>query len=251
MSDITLIQGDCLEKMKDIPDNSIDMVLCDLPYGTTACKWDVVIPLDKLWEQYRRTVKDNGAIVLFGSEPFSSALRVSNLDMYKYDWIWDKKTGLGFLDSKFRPLKSHENISVFSIGGCSNGCKIPMTYNPQGVKYKDAKYKTQPTTIFHSKPNRNEGEYKSMTNCPKSILSYGREKGFHSAQKPVALLEYLIKTYSNEGDTILDNTMGSGSTMVACVNTKRKGIGIELNEEYFAIAEKRVREAQQQLTFDF
>lgn len=248
---IELIHGDCLVEMQRIPDKSVDMVLCDLPYGTTACKWDVVIPFDKLWKQYYRIVKDNGAIVLFGSEPFSSVLRVSNLDMYKYDWIWDKKTGLGFLDSKFRPLKQHETISVFSIGGCSNGCKIPMKYNPQGVEYKDAKYKTQPTTIFHSKPNRNGGGYKSMANCPKSILSYGREKGFHPTQKPVALLEYLIKTYSNEGDIVLDNCMGSGSTGVACVNTRRNFIGIELNDEYFAIADKRIKEAQQQLTFDF
>lgn len=248
MSKIELIHGDCLVEMQRIPDKSVDMILCDLPYGTTACKWDVVIPFDKLWEQYRRVVKDNGAIVLFGSEPFSSILRVSNLDMYKYDWIWDKKTGLGFLDSKFRPLKSHETISVFSIGGCSNGCKIPMKYNPQGVGYEDAKYKRQPTTIFHSKPNRNEGGYKSMVNCPKSILSYGRVKGFHPTQKPTALLEYLIKTYSNEGDTILDNTMGSGSTMVACVNTKRNGIGIELDDNYFKIAQERVKQAQTQLT---
>ena len=209
-------------------------------FGTTACKWDVVIPFEPLWAQYKRIIKDNGAIVLFGSEPFSSVLRVSNLDMYKYDFVWDKKTGLGFLDSKFRPLKSHETISVFSIGGCSNGCKIPMKYNPQGIEYKDAKYKTQPTTIFHSKPNRKDDGYKSMVNCPKSILTYVREKGFHPTQKPVALLEYLIKTYTNEGDTVLDNTMGSGSTGVACVNTNRNFIGIEIDENYFEIAKNRI-----------
>ena len=246
MNEVKLYKGDCLVAMKDIPGKSIDMILCDLPYGTTACKWDVVIPFEPLWKQYERIIKDNGAIVLFGSEPFSSMLRVSNLNMYKYDWIWDKKTGLGFLDSKFRPLKSHETISVFSIGGCSNGSKIPMKYNPQGVEYTDAKYKTTSTTIFHSKPNRNGGEYKSMSNCPKSILSYGREKGFHPTQKPVALLEYLIRTYTNEQDTVLDNTMGSGSTMVACINTNRNGIGIELNEDYFKIAQNRVKNTLQQ-----
>lgn len=173
---IELIHGDCLVEMQRIPDKSVDMVLCDLPYGTTACKWDVIIPFDKLWEQYRRIIKDNGAIVLFGSEPFSSVLRVSNLGMYKYDWIWDKKTGLGFLDSKFRPLKSHETISVFSIGGCSNGCKIPMKYNPQGVEYKDAKYKTQPTTIFHSKPNRNGGGINLWQIAPKVYCLMGEKK---------------------------------------------------------------------------
>lgn len=249
MKDVKLILGDCLEKMKDIQNKSIDMVLCDLPYGTTACKWDIIIPFDKLWEQYRRIVKDNGAIVLFGSEPFSSMLRISNLKMYKYDLIWDKKTGLGFLDSKFRPLKSHENISVFSIGGCSNGSKIPMKYNPQGVINDYEEYKEQSTQIFHSKPKVVGGKYKSMRNCPKSVLVFGKEKGLHPTQKPVALLEYLIKTYSNENDLILDNCAGSFSTAIAAINTNRSFIGIEKEENYFNIGVKRVKERLQSDVF--
>jgi site-specific DNA-methyltransferase (adenine-specific) len=236
--------GDCLELMKDIPDNSIDMILCDLPYGTTACKWDTVIPFEPLWEQYNRIIKDNGAIVLFGSEPFSSALRVSQLDKFKYDWIWDKKTGLGFLDSKYRPLKQHEIISVFSKGGCSNGSKIQMTYNPQNLIPTTKKNRNAKSNILNSEPKQRKDLDTKFTNYPKSILTYARETGFHPTQKPVALLEYLIKTYTNEGDVVLDNCMGSGSTCVACVNTGRHYIGFEKEPIYYDIACQRLDEAE-------
>ena len=243
MPKIELIQGDCLEKMKDIPDKSIDMILCDLPYGTTACKWDSVIPFEPLWEQYKRIIKDNGAIVLFGSEPFSTELRHSNLKMFKYDWIWDKVNPFGFLDCKYRPLKSHEIISVFSKGGCSNGSKVPMKYNPQGLVYRQKRMKNKlKSELLHSNPSKKE--YISVaTNYPKTIIEFKKDNaGLHPTQKPVALLEYLIKTYTNEGETVLDNCMGSGSTGVACINTNRKFIGIELDPEYFKIAEKRINE---------
>ena len=242
----TLVNADCLEAMKFIADKSVDMVLCDLPYGqlgTTQCKWDSVIPFDKLWGQYNRIIKDNGAIVLFGAEPFSSYLRISNIKMYKYDWVWDKTTGLGFLDSKHRPLKQHELISIFAKGGCSNGSKIRMTYNPQGLIPTMKKNRNSPSNILNSEPKKRIELNTEYTNYPKSILRFGREVGLHPAQKPVALLEYLIKTYTNEGETVLDNTMGSGSTGIACVNTNRKFIGIEMDENYFNIARNRIDEA--------
>lgn len=236
MSEIKLIHGDCLAEMAKIPDKSIDMVLCDLPYGTTACKWDVVIPFDKLWEQYRRIVKDNGAIVLFGSEPFSSMMRMSNLKMYKYDWIWEKSKATGYLNAKKRPLCAFENIMVFY--------KQPPTYNPQfkmGRPYNKGTA-LRLTDVYGSQVAR---EVKSEgLRYPRSVMYFktaeAEGKVYHPTQKPVTLLEYLIKTYSNEGDTILDNTMGSGSTMVACANTNRNGIGIELDDKYFMIAKQRL-----------
>lgn len=239
--------GDCLDVMKSIEDKSIDMICCDLPYGTLICKWDVVIPFEKLWEQYERIIKDNGVIVLFGSEPFSSLLRCSNLRLYKYDLIWDKKAGLGFLDSKFRPLKSHENISIFSKGGCSNGSKIQMNYNPQGLVKVDKPNRRSKSNLLNSEPKENKNLNTEFTNFPKSILTYSRETGIHPTQKPIKLLEYLIKTYSNEGDLILDNCMGSGSTGVACYNTNRHFIGIEKDETYFKLAKERIDNAMAQL----
>lgn len=239
-----MFNGDCLEVMKIIPDKSVDMVLCDLPYGTTACKWDNVIPFEPLWEQYGRIIKDNGAIVLFGSEPFSSKLRMSNLKMYKYDWVWDKVSVVGFANAKKMPLYNVENILVFYR-------KLP-TYNPQGVVKINKKVKNGKT---HSIKNidkgitainggRLTGNYtQEYTNYPKQILTFGRDKEkLHPTQKPVALLEYLIKTYTNENEVILDNCMGSGSTCVACQNTGRKFIGIELEEKYFDIALNRIEE---------
>jgi site-specific DNA-methyltransferase (adenine-specific) len=235
-----LLHGDCLELMKKIPDGSVDMILCDLPYGTTSCKWDTIIPFEPLWEQYERIIKDDGSIVLFGSEPFSSHLRLSNLKMYKYDWIWDKKTGLGFLDSKYRPLKQHEIISVFSKGGCSNGSKIQMKYNPQGLIPTTKKNRNTKSNILNSEPKQRKDLDTKFTNYPKTILTYSRETGLHPTQKSVELLEYLIKTYTNEGELVLDNCMGSGSTGVACVNTNRNFIGIELDEGYYNIAKERI-----------
>lgn len=232
--------GDCLELMKEIPDKSIDMILCDLPYGTTSCKWDTVIPFEPLWKQYERIIKDDGAIVLFGSEPFSSALRMSNIKLYKYDWIWNKKTGLGFLDSKYRPLKQHEIISVFSKGGCSNGSKIQMKYNPQGLIPTTKKNRNTKSNILNSEPKQRKDLDTKFTNYPKTILTYSRETGLHPTQKNVELLEYLIKTYTNVGDLVLDNCLGSGSTCIAAINTNRHYIGFELDEKYFNIAKERI-----------
>ena len=233
---IDLRQGDCLELMKDIPDKSIDMILCDLPYGTTRNKWDSVIPLNKLWEQYSRIIKDNGAIVLFSQMPFTAELVHSNLNLFKYEWIWQKENGTGFLNAKKMPLKIHENILVFYK-------KLP-TYNPQmRTGFKPYKCK-QGSGSSNWNYNENFGGYITENNgerCPIDIIEFKRDKEkLHSTQKPVALLEYLIKTYTNENETVLDNCMGSGSTGVACVNTNRNFIGIELDENHYKIAKERI-----------
>ena len=228
-----LLQGDCLELMKDIPDKSIDLILCDLPYGTTRNKWDTIIPFDKLWAQYNRIIKDNSAILLFSQMPFGASLIMSNPKMFRYEWIWEKEKGTGFLNAKKMPLKKHENILVFY--------KHLPTYNPQmreGFK---------PYYNVRSNPySSNYGDYKAIpsssdgTRYPIDIIKFNRDKGLHPTQKPVALLEYLINTYTNEGDTVLDNCMGSGSTGVACKNTNREFIGMELDEHYYKIACERL-----------
>lgn len=232
-----LIQGDCLEVMKDIPDGSVDMILCDLPYGTTSCKWDSIIPFEPLWEQYNRIIKDNGAIVLFGREPFSTLLRYSNLKMYKYDWVWEKTRPQRFVLAKKMPLSSYETLSVFYK-------KLPR-YNPQmreGKPYTK-KYKNSTMGVFGGEDKR-KGTIAINTGVryPIDIIEFsnGNHKSYHPTQKPVALLEYLIKTYTNEGELVLDNCMGSGSTGVACKNTNRDFIGIELDEKYFNIAKSRI-----------
>ena len=236
-NEIELIKGDCLEVMKDIPDKSIDMILCDLPYGTTACKWDSVIPFEPLWEQYNRIIKDNGAIVLFGSEPFSSALRMSNIKKYKYDLKWQKDQGSDFMLAKKKPLKDYEDIMVFY--------KKQPTYNPQmreGFK-KWTKKDTGNNIIGHLGKQEKSQIKQSIGDkrYPISILKFNRiRNGLHPTQKPVELLEWLIKTYTNEGETVLDNCMGSGSTGVACLNTNRKFIGIEKDDKYFDIAYNRI-----------
>ena len=233
---IDIRQGDCLELMTEIPDTSIDMILCDLPYGTTRNKWDSVIPLNKLWKQYERIIKDNGAIVLFSQMPFSAELVHSNLKLFKYEWIWEKDNGTGFLNAKKMPLKIHENILVFYK-------KLPL-YNPQmrtgfkPYKCKQGRHSTNYGAYEQGHITESNGE-----RYPIDIIKFKKDSGLHPTQKPVALLEYLIKTYTNEGDTVLDNCMGSGSTGVACVNTNRNFIGYELNEKYFEIAEKRINEA--------
>ena len=246
VENIKLIHGDCLVEMKNIPDKSIDMILCDLPYGTTACKWDVIIPFDKLWEEYKRIRKDSAPIVLFGSEPFSTYLRMSNIKEYKYDWIWEKSRPSG-INFKNQPMKKHEIISVF--------CKNKIEVFNAILEDKEANGK-----ISHRKPwatwnTGNSKHLKGKTDkkiCnskrkPTSILKFSSVSNFpknlHPTQKPVALLEYLINTYTKDGETVLDNTMGSGSTMVACVKTNRKGIGIEMDEKYFEIAKNRVEKA--------
>lgn len=235
MSKIQLYQGNCLELMKKIPDKSIDMILCDLPYGTTACKWDVVIPFDLLWEQYERIIKNKCAIVLFGSEPFSSKLRMSNIKKYKYDWVWNKKACGNPLNAKIQPLKIHENIMVFN----SNRYFPIMT---KGKMRKKGGCKTQSDIVRKTKGNCfvvNDEYY------PKSIIeiSNAERNKIHPTEKPIFLMEYLIRTYTNEGETVLDNCMGSGSTGVACVNTGRNFIGIELDQHYFQIAKERIEKA--------
>lgn len=249
MKIIELFQGNCLDLMKDIPDKSVDMVLCDLPYGTTDCKWDSVIPFESLWEQYNRIIKDNGAICLFGSEPFSTYLRMSQIDKYKYDWIWVKSKGScsGFVHAKNMPLKQHEIISVFSkapIGHISLLKEKRMRYNPQGLIYKPTKESSKRKfgSTVGNRPSHVTEYVREYTNYPVSILNIDSEKGLHPTQKPVALLEYLIRTYTNESETVLDNCMGSGSTGVACVNTNRNFIGIELDTHYFQVAKERIEE---------
>jgi len=240
----TIIHGDCLEVMKDIPDKSIDMILCDLPYGTTACKWDTIIPFEPLWAQYERIIKDNGAIVLTASQPFTSALVMSNIGLFRYEWIWEKNKATGHLDANRKPLKAHENVCVFY--------KILPTYNPQGLVKKD--------NVTISKGNRgNKGNGSSgdvygfackdaiqtHTNYPRTVQKIGVDikAEYHPTQKPVALFEYLIKTYTDEGETVLDNCIGSGTTAIACINTGRNYIGIEKDENYYDIANKRIKEA--------
>ena len=222
--------------MKDIPDCSVDLVLADPPYGTTACKWDSVIPFEPMWEQLNRVIKPNGAICLFGSEPFSSALRMSNIKNFKYDWIWEKSYSTGFMNANKMPLKNSETISVFY--------KMLPTYNPQGIVKinKKCKRKKDKETTIYSHMGLKSGEYiQRYTNYPTNIIkTCKKEKTKHPTQKPVALLEYLIRTYTNEGETVLDFTMGSGSTGVACANTNRKFIGIELDDTYFEIAKNRI-----------
>ena len=237
---------DCLEGMKKIPDGSVDMILCDLPYGTTACTWDEIIPFKPLWEQYERVIKDNGAIVLTASQPFTSALTMSNPDLFKYEWIWEKNRTVGFLNAKNAPLKKHEGVLVFSKGTIANGSKRRMNYFPQGLKVINKvknSVKQNNDTVVGSRPSRNKTYIAKHSGYPNSILNFNNEpKQIHPTQKPVALFEYLIKTYTNKGDTVLDNCMGSGTTAIACLNTERNFIGFELNEEYYNMSLKRISE---------
>ena len=234
----TLKRGDCLELMTGIPNKSVDLILCDLPYGTTACKWDVVIPFNKLWSQYNRIIKPGAAIVLTSAQPFTSMLVMSNLDNFKYDWVWRKEKGTGHLNAKKQPMRDKEDILIFGHG--------VVKYNPQMIE--GTPYKARPGK---SKTEDCYGLYKDVrtdnagTRYPKQVLDFKSEgRGrVHPTQKPVALMEYLIKTYTDEGDTVLDNCMGSGTTGVACANTNRKFIGMELDSDYFRIARRRISEA--------
>ena len=232
-----LMNGDCLELMKSIPDNSIDMVLTDPPYGTTACKWDTVIDFDLMWEQLKRITKDNGAICLFGSEPFSSHLRLSNLKMFKYDWIWDKKIPSGMCNAKIMPMRQSEIISVFIKG--------KNFYYPQMIKrekpVKGGKIYGNSKTAGNSGTKSLEAKiYTHKYPTTHLVFDKIRKGSVHPTQKPVALLEYLVKTYTLENETVLDFTMGSGSTGVACKNLNRKFIGIEKDNKYFNIAKERI-----------
>lgn len=242
-----LIHGDCLEKMKDIPDKSIDMILCDLPYGTTACKWDVVIPFEPLWEQYKRIIKDRGAIVLFGSQPFTSVMVMSNIKQFKYQWIYQKSKATNFLNAKKNPLKYHEDVCVFG-----SGCVVYYPQRTTGEPYRKIHRGDNKVDCVYGKSTRKNGDLSvnEGTRLPSSIIKTtsnpsGRGQ-LHPTQKPVALLEYLIKTYTHEGETVLDNCMGSGSTGVACLNTNRNFIGIEKDETYFNIAKKRIESVERE-----
>ena len=244
----TIYNMDCLEGMKAIPDGSVDAIICDLPYGTTDCKWDSIIPFDKLWEQYNRILKPQGSVVLFGSEPFSSLIRMSNLQHFKYDWIWHKTTTTGFQHAKNMPLKDYEIISVFSNASMGHANLLGekrMTYNPQGIVRVDKVSKNTKNkwgNIAGNRPSHKEEFITEFANYPTMTLEYAKDsKGFHPTQKPVALLEYLIKTYTNEGETILDNCMGSGTSAIAAIRTKRNYIGFELNEEYYRKSLDRIQ----------
>ena len=250
----TLYEGDCLEIMKDIPDESIDMILCDLPYGTTACKWDSVIPLEELWRQYNRIVKDNGAIVLTAIEPFASVLRMNDIKHYRHEWIWNKENAGNFIQAKNHPLRVHENVLVFSKNKV-NYYPIMTDANPEnirplGVKRQNSDFMGKVSDgVFRASKN-----YNPKKRYPKTIITYNARakecnnvNRLHPTQKPVELFEYLIKTYTNEGDTVLDNTMGSGSTGVACLNTNRNFIGIEQDNTYFEIAKNRIENTYNEL----
>ena len=232
------MQGDCLEMMNAIADKSIDLILCDLPYGTTACKWDSIIPFDLLWKQYHRISKENTPIVLFAAQPFTTKLIQSNFKNYRYNWYWKKKNVTGFSYARFQPMRCVEDICVFYK-------KMP-TYNPQGlIKVENPRLRKGHKTnggVYDSEYLSNA--YKTLfTNYPKHLIEFPKDKqNFHPTQKPIALLEYLIKTYTNEGETVLDNCMGSGSTGVACLNTKRKFIGIEKDNKYFETAKQRIND---------
>ena len=238
---IDLIKGECIEKMKLIPSGSVDAIITDPPYGTTACKWDSVIDFDLMWEQLNRIIKPNGAIVLFGAEPFSSALRMSNVRNYKYDWVWEKTQATGHLNAKRQPLRSNELISVFYKKQC--------TYNPQktqGHKPMNSgvrKLSVQNKTEVYGRATKELPFGGNTDRYPRTNIVFKSDKQkcyLHPTQKPILLMEYLIKTYTNENETVLDFTMGSGSTGVACVNTKRNFIGIEMDDKYFEIAEERI-----------
>jgi len=269
---IELMHGDCLELMKDVPDQSVDMILCDLPYGTTACKWDTVIPFEPLWAQYRRVAKPNAAIVLTASQPFTSALGASNLEWLRYSWYWRKTRATGHLNAKKMPMKDIEDVLVFYA--------CPPTYNPQGLVALGKVQKNSASHIARGKVQKNSASHiargkvqknsasdmaRGVSSDPTSVVTGGITRGtyvqeatgyprqvldfpsegntVHPTQKPVALMEYLIRTYTNEGETVMDNCMGSGTTGVACMNTGRKFIGMEQDAKYFEIAQKRIHDS--------
>lgn len=230
-----LILGECLEEISKLNDDCVDMILTDLPYGTTACKWDSIIPLEEMWKQFNKVCKENGAMVFTAQQPFTTTLAASNLNNFRYEWIWEKPQGTNPMNAKVMPLKSHENILVFYR-------KKPV-YNPQMEKGKPYGGFTSNTSkigeVYGSAKSKHRDNPEG-TRYPKTVLRYKQEKGFHPTQKPVPLMEYMIRTYTNVGDTVLDATMGSGTTGVACINTNRKFIGIEQDEKYYGIAQKRI-----------
>jgi len=240
-----LMHGDCLELMNSIPDESVDMILCDLPYGTTACKWDTVIPFEQLWKQYRRVARRNAAIVLTASQPFTTALIASNMRGFRYCWVWDKKFGANFVQAKRQPLRVHEDVCVFGFGDRMPDYLPQMTKRETPIK-KGGNKQSKAIPIRQTEASEAFGSSGKTYNekFPSTILSYScrDERGSHPTQKPVALMEYLIRTYTREGETVLDNCMGSGTTGVACANTGRKFIGIEKDQMYYEIAKRRISE---------
>lgn len=243
----TLYHGDCLEEMNKIPDKSIDMILADLPYGTTACSWDILIPFEPLWEHYKRIIKDNGCIALFGSEPFSSHLRLSNIKQYKYDWVWYKNNSTGFLLAKKQPMRSYENISIFNAKNYYP-IKMKSRITDRKVNVYNGNFNSKKSEHYNMQPTKKINFLNQFVN-PWNVLEFkvvNRANGtFHPSQKPLDLLEYLIKTYTLENETVLDNAMGSGSTGVASLNINRKFIGIEKDEKYFNIAKNRIEKSLQ------
>jgi len=245
-----IYQMDCLEGMKLIPDKSVDMILCDLPYGTTACAWDIIIPFDKLWEQYERIIKNNGAIVLTASQPFTSKLVTSNLNMFKYSWIYKKRCASNFAQAKYAPMKEHEDVLIFAKGKVNY---YPIKEERQGsgsnrVKYKFSDKSTQGNSEFVNNISGGGNETQENLRFPSSVQEFNNrakgDRGLHPTQKPVALFEYLIKTYTNKGQIVLDNCMGSGTTAVACTLNNRKWIGFETEPKYIEIANKRLEQIQ-------
>lgn len=234
MKDFNLMLGDCLERMKEIESGTVDMILCDLPYGTTCCSWDAVIPFEPLWAEYERVIKANGAIVLFGAHPFSAVLACSKLELFRYEWIWEKPSATGFLNADKQPLRAHENILVFY--------KSLPTYNPQKTfGHERKKSKRKNIGSAHYGKQLNIKDYDSTERYPRTVQVFSKDyPSIHDTQKPVALCEYLIRTYTNDGELVLDNTMGSGTTGVACVNTRRRFIGIENDQQTFNEAKERI-----------
>jgi len=236
---VNLYLGNCLDILDEIEDNSVDMVLCDLPYGTTACTWDSIIPLELLWEQYNRICKESAAMVFTAAQPFTTTLAASNIKNFKYEWIWEKPQGTNPMNAKVMPLKSHENILVFY--------RKKPTYNPQmwfSTPYSGFSSETSKIGEVYGKAKSKHRDNPEGSRYPKTILKFKQEKGLHPTQKPVELMRYLIRTYSNKNDLILDNTMGSGTTGVACVLENRKFIGIEKDENYFKIAQDRIKNTE-------
>lgn len=245
-----LYRGDCLELMEEIPDQSVDLILCDLPYGTTACKWDSVINPEILWQHYRRVLSSKGTAVLTAAQPFTTTITHPALDLFKYASVWVKNRPTGPQHAKNRPMSKHEDVLVFSKGKMGHASQLGasrMTYNPQGVVNSGEKVVTAKgshSSVTGPRPNQVGKVYMSQTGFPHTILTFDKEEVHqHPTQKPTALMDYLIKTYTNEGDTVLDNCMGSGTTGVACGNTNRNFIGMEMNREYYHIARKRIAEA--------
>lgn len=249
MSEVKLYQGDCLEVMKNIEDGSVDLILTDPPYGTSSCSWDSIIPFESMWEQLNRIIKPKNAIILFATQPFTSKLICSNINHFKYCWTWDKGKVGGFTSAKLKPLKLFEDICVFSQGKTANCNKNNMVYYPQGLieVNKISRSSNDKSPTGYARPSQTKFYNQQYTNYPKQLIKFNLDKNrVHPTQKPVALLEYLIKTYTLEGETVLDFTMGSGSTGVACINTNRNFIGIELDPTYFQIAKDRIEQAQLQ-----